>query len=395
MITRRGVLRVAVQGLAVGFGSAMAQQPKRKGGTRKKASNNPAPVRADERLNDILAPIRDEHHLPGLIGAILSGDGLEAIGAVGIRKIGSPEPMQITDRVHLGSCTKTMTATLAGLLIDEGKLKWGSTIAEIFPDAADQVHPGYRRVTLAQLLTHRAGLPHNIDRKQLDGRTPTEQRTSILTTMLKNPPRHKPGSAYEYSNVGYTLAGLMTEKVTDQSWNDLMKRRIFDPLAMATAGFGSPGQRGTVEQPWGHRELKGEIQPAQLGTAPPVDPAGAVHCSLPDWSRFAALHLAAARGRPRLLKAATFRALHTPPPGFEYAGGWFVCQRTWAGGRALTHGGTNTSFFVTVWLAPALNLGFLAAANQGGQVAEKAVDQAIAALIKASELPAEPIMPGS
>ena len=58
MITRRGVLRVAVQGLAVGFGSAMAQQPKRKSGTRKKASSNPGPMRADERINDVLAPIR-------------------------------------------------------------------------------------------------------------------------------------------------------------------------------------------------------------------------------------------------------------------------------------------------------------------------------------------------
>ena len=396
MITRRGILRMAVQGgLAVGFGSAMAQQPKRKGGTRKKASTNPTPVRADERLNDILAPIRDEHHLPGLIGAILSGEGLAAIGAVGIRKIGSPEPMQITDRVHIGSCTKTMTATLAGMLVDEGELKWGSTIAEIFPDAADQVHPGYRRVTLAQLLTHRAGLPHNIDRKQLDGRTPTEQRTSILTTMLKDPPRHKPGSAYEYSNVGYTLAGLMTEKVTDQSWNDLMKRRIFGPLEMATAGFGSPGQRGTVEQPWGHRELKGEIQPTQLGTAPPLDPAGGVYCSLPDWSRFAALHLAAARGRPRLLKAATFRALHTPPPGFEYAGGWFVCQRPGpAAGPSPTAAPTPRSSSRSGWPRPSTSVSS-PRPTRAARSPRRPSNQAIAALIRASELPVEPIMPGS
>jgi CubicO group peptidase (beta-lactamase class C family) len=395
MITRRGILQVAVQGLAAGFGSAMAQQPKRKGGTRKKASSKSGPVQADERINEVLAPIRDEHHLPGLIGAILTGDGLAAIGAVGIRKIGSPEPIRVTDQVQLASCTKSMTATLAGLLVEERKLKWGSTIAEVFPDQADRAHAGYRRVTLSHLLTHRAGLPHNFPWGELEGKTPTEQRTSILTKVCRDPPRHRPGSAYEYSNVGYALAGLMAEKVTGQSWSDLMTKRLFGPLEMSSAGFGISGRLGTVEQPWGHREVDGQFRAVQAHSGGPFEPAGAVRCSLPDWSRYAALHLAGARGKPRLLKAATFRALHTPPPGFEYAGGWVVCQRTWAGGRALNHGGTNTAFFVTVWLAPALNLGFLAAANQGGQVAEKAVDQAIAALIKASEVPAEPIAPGS
>ncbi len=339
---------------------------------------------ADERLNDVLAPIRDEHHLPGLIGAILTGDGLASIGAVGIRKIGAPEPIQVTDQVPLASCTKSMTATLAGLLVDDGKLKWGSTIEKVFPDLADRVHGGFRRVTLSQLLTHRAGLPHQFPWTELEGRTPTEQRTSMLLKVCQDKPRHKPGSAYEYSNVGYSLAGLMAEKVTGQSWSDLIAERLFGPLEMSSAGFGMAGRPGTVEQPWGHREVNGHYEPVQVTGPPPFEPAGAVRCSVPDWARYAALHLAGARGKPRLLKAATFRALHTPPPGVDYAGGWLVVQRTWANGRTLSHGGTNSAFFVTIWLAPALNLGFLAATNQGGKAAEKTADDVIAALIKAS-----------
>ena len=389
MITRRGMLRaVAVQGLAGGFGAAMAQQSRRKDSNRQKAAtrtdDEQTPVVADERLNDVLAPIRDEHHLPGLIGAILTGDGLASIGAVGIRKIGSPEPIQVTDQVPLASCTKSMTATLAGFLVDDGKLKWGSTIEKVFPDQADRVHGGFRRVTLSQLLTHRAGLPHQFPWTELEGRTPTEQRTSMLLKVCQDKPRHKPGSAYEYSNVGYSLAGLMAEKVTGQSWSDLIAERLFGPLEMSSAGFGMAGRPGTVEQPWGHREVNGHYEPVQVTGPPPFEPAGAVRCSVPDWARYAALHLAGARGKPRLLKAATFRALHTPPPGVDYAGGWLVVQRTWANGRTLSHGGTNSAFFVTIWLAPALNLGFLAATNQGGKAAEKTADDVIAALIKAS-----------
>jgi CubicO group peptidase (beta-lactamase class C family) len=388
MITRRGVLQAAVaQGLAGCFGSAMAQQPRRKGkvGAKKKTAADAAGVEPNQRIIDVLASVRDEHRLPGLIGAILAGDRLAAIGSVGIRKIGSAEPMRVTDKVHLGSCTKAMTATLIGMLVDEGKLSWDSTIRLVFADHLDRVHPGFQAVTLSQLLSHRAGLPPNVSWWHLPGQTPTDQRLSIVTSSLEGPPRHPPGTAYEYSNVGYALAGLMAERVTDRSWEDLMKERLFGPLGMETAGFGHAGRWGSVEQPWGHRSARGKVEPTQQDNAPSLGPAGTVHCSIPDWARFAALHMAAVRGKPRLLKAATFRALHTPPSGFEYAGGWLVCQRTWAGGQALNHSGSNMAWYSTIWLAPAINVAFLAATNQGDKVAEKANDEAIVALIRAQD----------
>ena len=112
----------------------------------------------DTRVEDLLGPIRDEHHLPGLIGAISFGDRLAAIGAIGIRKIGSSEPIQVTDQMHIGSCTKAMTATMIGTLVEEGKLSWKSTFRTVFPEDAEQFHPQFQAVTLSQLLTHRAGL---------------------------------------------------------------------------------------------------------------------------------------------------------------------------------------------------------------------------------------------
>lgn len=389
MITRRGVLQAAaVQGLAGAFGPAMARQVKRPGAgaVKPKATSKPEPIPADDRINKVLAPVRDEHHLPGLIGAILTGNRLAAIGAVGIRKVGSREPIRVTDRVHIGSCTKAMTATLIGMLVDEGKLTWRSTIRQVFPDHLRRVHPDFQSVTLSHLLTHRAGLPPNVPWWELPGRKPTEQRLSIVDSFLEQPPRHRPGSTYEYSNVGYALAGLMAEVVTNRHWEDLMRERLFGPLDMETAGFGFPGRAGKVEQPWGHTDAGGQIRPIQGDNAPSLGPAGTVHCSIPDWARFGALHMAAVRGKPRLLKASTFRALHTPPPGFEYAGGWIVVQRTWAGGQAFNHAGSNTMWLSTIWLAPAINTAFLTSTNQGGQVAEKASDQAIVALIRAHGL---------
>ena len=67
------------------------------------------------------------------------------------------------------------------------------------------------------------------------------------------------------------------------------------------------------------------------------------------------------------MKLSTFKAVQTPPPGLDYAGGWIAVQRTWAGGRALNHSGSNTLWFATVWLAPARNLAFIVATNEGGK----------------------------
>ena len=91
MIRRRDILRAAAAGgLAFGSRDSFAQT---KGTAKKKAAPEQPPVRADERVNQVLAPVRDEHRLPGLIGAILTGNKLAAIGALGIRKIGATDPI--------------------------------------------------------------------------------------------------------------------------------------------------------------------------------------------------------------------------------------------------------------------------------------------------------------
>src|SRR5262249_21838152 len=153
-------------------------------------------------------------------------------------------------------------------------------------------------------------------------------------------------------------------------------------LEMASAGFGTPGQSGGVTQPWGHHLDGKNIKPTQQDNAPSMGPAATVHCSVPDWAKFAALHLAGERGDSRILKPATLKTLHIPPPSCDYAGGWVVAERSWAGGAALNHNGSNTSWYATIWLAPARNFAILVATNQGDRQAEQACDQTASALIR-------------
>ncbi|WP_406697824.1 serine hydrolase domain-containing protein [Singulisphaera sp. Ch08] len=391
MVKRRDVLRgmaLAAAGCGVGVAPLFAQGPgdQSAGPTLTPVEGLPE-VRVSEAINHVLAPIRDRHHLPGLIGGLVHGDRLESVGVVGIRKVGSPALFQVGDQIHLGSDTKAMTATMIGSLVDEGKLGWAATVEEVFPDQAKKLHPDFRAVTLWQLLTHRAGLPANGPWWMLkQNQSTTEQRRVLMAGMLQSAPLTKPGTKFAYSNVGYAVAGLMAEQVTGQSWETLMRQRLFEPLGMKAGGFGPPGTKGKVDQPWGHQAEGETFTPRQEDNAPALGPAGTVHCTLADWARFAGLHLRAAQGKPRLLKQETFRTLQTPPPGSEYAGGWLVVERPWAGGRALTHSGSNTMWYATLWVAPQRDLAILTATNAGGDPASDACNEAVEALVNLSQI---------
>lgn len=340
---------------------------------------------AEADLSGVLEPLRAKHGLPALGAAVLRGGAVAAVGAVGTRRLGGGEPVTVQDRWHLGSLTKAMTATLVARLIERGRLSWDTTLGSAFPDLAARMDAGYRAATLERLLTHRAGAPADVPPElwaelwRMRG-TPAEQRQTLVRGLT---PMKPAAAGFLYSNAGYALAGAAAETREGIPWEDLLKAHVLAPLGMTAAGFRAP----EGAQPWGHVWQGGEAVPVppgpQADNPPGIAPAGAVHASLRDWAKFALAHLAGARGKGGLLKPATLRRLHTPPPGSEHAMGWISVDRPWAGGRALTHAGSNTMWYAVVWLAPEKDFGVLVATNLGGGPAEAAVDEAAGALIRA------------
>src|SRR5262249_44376275 len=111
----------------------------------------PAPAAGPDgarNLNETLEAIRRKFKLPALVAAVIQKGKIAGLGAVGVRRAGHAERVTLEDRFHIGSCTKSMTATLCAILIEQGKLRWDTTIAESFPDLADKIRPEYRSVTL-------------------------------------------------------------------------------------------------------------------------------------------------------------------------------------------------------------------------------------------------------
>ncbi len=110
-------------------------------------------------MSQILEDIRKKHDLPALAAVVVKDGRICDRAAVGVRKWGDPTPVTTNDVFHIGSCTKSMTATLTGMLIEEGKLNWDTTIGDVFPELKGSMDKQYEKVTVEQLLTHRGGVP--------------------------------------------------------------------------------------------------------------------------------------------------------------------------------------------------------------------------------------------
>lgn len=356
-------------------------------------------------LAPILAPFTGDGGVPAIAAAIVRSDGLVACGVSGLRAVGHDSSASIDDCFHLGSCTKAMTATLAAILVERGLIRWNSTIAETLPTLKDAIRREYAAVTLEQLLQHRSGLPGDneldravwsrmwdLSRARGDVRS---RRLEAASSILGQPPASAPAAETAYTNLGYLVAGVMLEAAADAPWEDLMRRELFTPLGMNSAAFGPPGVTGETKpsQPWGHmragKTLIG-MPPGPRSDNPfIVGPAGTVHASIADWAAFARLHLRGARGDAGLLiNPDSFARLREHPADDDYALGWIVTSRPWAAapggaqGLVLTHGGSNTMWYCTVWVAPEIDRAFLVACNAPRDPGAKVCDTVIGELIR-------------
>ena len=349
-------------------------------------------------LTSRLEEVRVKAKLPALGAALVTVDEIEGIWVTGTRRAGGKELVETTDRWHLGSCTKPMTATLIGLLVARGDLAWDTPFEQLFPDLAKDMRADFRKVTLVELVSHRSGI---VDDEGLVSRLPAgidgsraEHRADITKELLARPPAYPPGTAFKYSNAGYVAVGYAAQAKTGKTWEELMHELLFEPLGMKSAGFGAPGELEVCDEPRGHRASGEVVEPGPQADRPmALRPPGDVHASLADWAKFVQLHLRGAHGDVEVgkikLTREAFALLHTPfeTGGIRYARGWRVQNEPWAGGdgTTLNHSGTNTMWYCEQWLGLEYGVAVLMTTNQFAQSARNSPQQVLQLLIERHE----------
>jgi D-alanyl-D-alanine carboxypeptidase len=342
-----------------------------------------ADAQFQEFLGQTLEQARARATLPA-VAALVQIDGhIEAESATGVRAVAKPRQVTLADRWHIGSDTKAMTATLIARLVERGFLSFDDTLPKIFPGVAPYMNAAYRDVTVAQVLSHTAGLPKLTSAAELANlhvvfstqQGLRAQRAAVAAYYLRQPPASKAGE-FAYSNLGYIIAGAIAESYSEKTWEDMLRVEVWKPLGITSAGFGPPGKVRRSEQPLGHDLVNGKLialapTAAESDIPPAVGPAGSVNISLHDWLQFAQDQLDGLHGHGKLLEPATYLRLHTPVSK-NYAMGWGVLTKDGAI-SLLSHTGSNGYWVANIRIMPKHDTIFLLVTNAGGERAEQAI----------------------
>jgi len=153
-------------------------------------------------------------------------------GIFGYANLNHKDSLSINSSFQLASVSKTFTGAATLLLAQDGKIKLSDTIQQFIPSFP------YHGITVEHLLSHRSGLPNYLycfeDKRKCNGAAPTND------TILKwfdeaNPlpaPYNKPGKNFSYNNTNFILLASIIEKVSEMSYPEFLRTRIFEPLGM-------------------------------------------------------------------------------------------------------------------------------------------------------------------
>ncbi|MDP2774161.1 MAG: serine hydrolase domain-containing protein [Nocardioides sp.] len=289
------------------------------------------------RQDAVLAALQAHGRLPSVVAGVLHGGELAWTGTVG----GS-----LADRYRIGSITKTVTAVAVLQLRDEGRLSLDDPVGRFVPET------GYAAATLRQLLAHTAGLQS----EPVGSWWERSPGTDFATLVAANDGSRAVGSPgeFHYSNLGFALLGEVVARLRGESWWDVVRRRVLDPLGMHDTAYGDDAP---AAQGWSVDHFAGTLTREPHHDTGAMAPAGQLWSTLADLARFA---LFLADGHSDVLSAETIREMERPTSASYGLGLWLLDV---PGRRLVGHPGSMPGFQASLFVDPATGDGTVVLAS--------------------------------
>lgn len=168
---------------------------------------------------------------PAALLGVWTPDG-EMVVVKGKSDVKAGTDAKATDRFRIASITKTFTATLLLMLVDENRLSLDDKLAKFYPGVKNA-----ENITIRQLLDHTSGIRSYTELEAFDKFVKPEPlkkwtNDELLKMVEGASPYFEPGTGFKYSNSNYLLAGLIIEKLSGGSYSDELKRKICGPLGL-------------------------------------------------------------------------------------------------------------------------------------------------------------------
>ncbi len=202
---------------------------------------------ADRELNHLFREAVHRFNIPGAVMMVEDPQGVLEVYRTGVRKIGSRKPMSSKLKFRIGSITKTFVSSLVLMLVEEGIVSLDTEVQNILPDLI----PQESRVTVRNLLHMRSCLNNftvEDDFLQLFREQPSLLWTPECLLNFETKEQCSPGFDFEYNNANYILLGLIIEKLTGDTFENQVSKRILEPLGLNSTTF--PVKSSDMSKPY-------------------------------------------------------------------------------------------------------------------------------------------------
>lgn len=329
-------------------------------------------------LNELAERALAEFEVPGLALAVVKNGEIITARGYGLRRLGAPDPVDEHSLFGIASISKTFTATLLAMLVDEGRLQWDDPVQCYLPDFQLADPFASREMRVRDLLIHNSGL------SEVSGGTiwygSDLSRAEVVRRLRYLPPAASFRSRFAYQNVTFLAAGLIAQAAAGQNWDDQICERFFSPLGMSRSTTNIPELmlRDNIAQP--HARIGGQVREVPIRSHDNVGPAASINTSAYELAQYALLHLAGGVYDGQRLfsteRAAEMWSAQTPipieephpalqglkPRFYAYGLGWYL--RDYRNRLVVYHSGGVDGYRTLLTLLPEENLGVIVLSNQ-------------------------------
>jgi CubicO group peptidase (beta-lactamase class C family) len=337
---------------------------------------------AEKRLQDAVATIKklsdslmQLRNMPGFAFGIVKDGQILMSEGFGYRDIEKKLPVTPNTQFAIGSSSKAFTALSLAILADRGAFDWEKPIINYLPDFKLYDDFATKEMTATDLVCHRSGLP----RHDMMWYGSAYTRKDIYDRLRYLPPNKSLRTTWQYNNLMFMTAGILVERLSNQSWEDFIKNNIFQPLGMTHSNCSVNDLKKYEEAAIGYNQKDKVNTRLEYRNLDAIGPAGSINSTLTDMMQWVKLHLNKGKqGNQQIVSEAETQHLHTPQmlmpanafaksPELtdpSYAMGWFVYRQK--GVEIVEHGGNIDGFTALVYMAPEKDFGLVILSNLNG-----------------------------
>lgn len=323
-----------------------------------------------EEIDRIASDALEKFNVPGASLSIVFDDHVLLSKGYGFRDLDKKLPVTECTLFPIASCTKAFTALALGLLVDEGRVAFDDPVQKYIPEFYLVDQDRTTHVTIRDLLAHRTGIArHDPIWVYSD-----IARASIIELLKHFEPDYDLRQNFQYNNFMYTVAGIIVERVTGQSWEEFISFRLFKPLEMNNSTTSLEELECSLDFSLPYAEINGINTAIPFHNIASINPGGGIISNALDMTNWLKLQLGQGKfANNNLIHRQILKETHAiqmplPPPNQEekayyigYGLGWLIGK--YREYDFISHGGDIDGFSSEVALLPEKKIGLVILTN--------------------------------